>query len=63
MALRFISDLHLDEQRPDTSRAFFSYLDHLPADTEALYILGDFFDCFHECCWWGCWTNFNFDET
>lgn len=44
MALHFISDLHLDEQRPDTSRAFFSYLDHLPADTEALYILGDFFE-------------------
>lgn len=44
MALRFIADLHLDEKRPETCRAFFSYLDKLPKDTEALYILGDFFE-------------------
>lgn len=44
MSLRFISDLHLDEKRPEICRAFFHYLDHLPADTEALYILGDFFE-------------------
>ncbi len=43
MALRFISDLHLDETRPEICRAFFSYLDNIPEDTEALYILGDFF--------------------
>ncbi len=44
MSLRFISDLHLDEKRPEICRAFFHYLDNLPADTEALYILGDFFE-------------------
>lgn len=44
MSLRFISDLHLDEKRPDITRAFFHYLQNLPTDTEALYILGDFFE-------------------
>ena len=44
MSLRFISDLHLEESRPEICRAFFSYLDNLPEDTEALYILGDFFE-------------------
>lgn len=44
MSLRFISDLHLDEKRPALCEAFFYYLDHLPKDTEALYILGDFFE-------------------
>lgn len=44
MALRFISDLHLDEKRPSVTRAFFRYLDTLPDDTEALYLLGDIFE-------------------
>lgn len=44
MSLRFISDLHLDEKRPAISQAFFHYLECLPEDTEALYILGDFFE-------------------
>ncbi|CAA0117031.1 UDP-2,3-diacylglucosamine hydrolase [BD1-7 clade bacterium] len=44
MTLRFISDLHLDESRPDLAQGFFDYLEKLPADTEALYILGDFFE-------------------
>jgi UDP-2,3-diacylglucosamine hydrolase len=44
MALYFISDLHLDATRADVSAAFLAYLDNLPADTEHLYILGDFFE-------------------
>ena len=44
MALRFISDIHLDEKRPDIARAFFNYLEQLPEDTEALYLLGDIFE-------------------
>lgn len=44
MALRFISDLHLHESRPATAGALFNYLDNLPEDTEALYLLGDIFD-------------------
>ena len=44
MTIRLISDLHLDEKNPALRRAFFAYLDSLPADTEALYILGDFFE-------------------
>ncbi|CAA0124991.1 UDP-2,3-diacylglucosamine hydrolase [BD1-7 clade bacterium] len=44
MTLRFISDLHLDESRPDLAQGFFDYLEKLPTDTEALYILGDFFE-------------------
>lgn len=44
MTIRFISDLHLEESRPSITRAFFNYLDTLPADTRALYLLGDIFD-------------------
>jgi UDP-2,3-diacylglucosamine hydrolase len=44
MAIRFISDLHLDASRPQVLRAFLHYLAYLPSDTEALYILGDFFE-------------------
>lgn len=44
MTIRFISDVHLEESRPFITRAFFDYLDHLPADTTALYLLGDIFD-------------------
>lgn len=44
MAIRLISDLHLDASRPEIARAFFIYLQRLPEDTEALYILGDFFE-------------------
>lgn len=44
MTIRFISDVHLEESRPSITRAFFDYLDHLPADTTALYLLGDIFD-------------------
>ena len=44
MAIRLISDIHLCEARPDITRAFLHYLDHLPQDTEALYLLGDIFE-------------------
>lgn len=40
----FISDLHLTEDRPDCIRAFFSFLEWLPTSTDALFILGDFFE-------------------
>ncbi len=40
----FISDLHLDEQRPAISRAFFHFVEHQAKDADALYILGDFFE-------------------
>lgn len=40
----FISDLHLNEERPDISAAFFRFLREQTGDTQALYILGDFFD-------------------
>ena len=40
----FISDLHLTEDRPDCIRAFFSFLDWIPPETDALFILGDFFE-------------------
>ncbi|MDO8332637.1 MAG: UDP-2,3-diacylglucosamine diphosphatase [Pseudomonas sp.] len=39
-----ISDLHLEEQRPDISRAFLQFLQHRARGAEALYILGDFFE-------------------
>jgi UDP-2,3-diacylglucosamine hydrolase len=40
----FISDLHLNESRPQTTRAFFHFLYTQAINAEALYILGDFFD-------------------
>lgn len=39
-----ISDLHLEEQRPDISRAFLHFLQTRARAAEALYILGDFFE-------------------
>lgn len=39
-----ISDLHLEEQRPDITRAFLHFLETRARQAEALYILGDFFE-------------------
>ena len=39
-----ISDLHLEEERPDISRAFLHFLRTRAHQAEALYILGDFFE-------------------
>lgn len=39
-----VSDLHLHEQRPDITRAFFRFLQETAPQAEALYILGDFFE-------------------
>ncbi|MCQ3830591.1 UDP-2,3-diacylglucosamine diphosphatase [Microbulbifer elongatus] len=44
MATYLISDLHLDESRPNITRAFFDFLKGPAAGAEALYILGDFFE-------------------
>ncbi|MBO6555708.1 MAG: UDP-2,3-diacylglucosamine diphosphatase [Pseudomonadales bacterium] len=40
----FISDLHLDDQRDDLTRAFESFLAKHCQDIDELYILGDFFE-------------------
>lgn len=40
----FISDLHLDESRPDITRAFLEFMDRQASRAEELYILGDFFE-------------------
>lgn len=39
-----ISDLHLEEERPDITRAFLDLLGGRARAAEALYILGDFFE-------------------
>ncbi|MFP3517765.1 UDP-2,3-diacylglucosamine diphosphatase [Pseudomonas sp. SIMBA_077] len=39
-----ISDLHLEEERPDITRAFLSFLSERARSAQALYILGDFFE-------------------
>jgi UDP-2,3-diacylglucosamine hydrolase len=44
MNTKFISDLHLNETRPQVTQAFFAFLRDQTKSTEALYILGDFFD-------------------
>jgi UDP-2,3-diacylglucosamine hydrolase len=40
----FISDLHLEETRPDITDAFLRFLDEKTPGIERLYILGDFFE-------------------
>lgn len=40
----FISDLHLEAERPDITQAFFSFLEEHASKAQALYILGDFFN-------------------
>jgi len=40
----FISDLHLCESRPKVTTLFIDWLGKLGSETEALYILGDFFE-------------------
>ncbi len=44
MTTLFISDLHLEEARPDITRAFLDFLDTRARGAEQLYILGDFFE-------------------
>nr|WP_218626433.1 UDP-2,3-diacylglucosamine diphosphatase [Pseudomonas sp. dw_358] len=39
-----ISDLHLQEERPDITQAFLDFLAGRARSAEALYILGDFFE-------------------
>src|SRR5690606_30259427 len=39
-----ISDLHLEEARPDLARAFFHFVEQVAGSARALYILGDFFN-------------------
>ena len=39
-----ISDLHLQDERPDITRAFLDFLAGRARSAEALYILGDFFE-------------------
>ena len=44
MRTLFIGDLHLSADRPDITAAFSEFLQNIPADTDALYILGDLFE-------------------
>mgnify|MGYP002738787292 CR=1 FL=1 len=44
MRYLFVSDLHLEAQRPDITRAFLRFLDEQASQADALYILGDFFE-------------------
>ncbi|HEY6612547.1 MAG TPA: UDP-2,3-diacylglucosamine diphosphatase [Pseudomonas sp.] len=44
MSVLFISDLHLEVERPDITRAFLHFLQTRASHAEALYILGDFFE-------------------
>ena len=40
----FISDLHLDPERPEITALFLGFLAQCSADTDAIYILGDLFE-------------------
>ena len=40
----FIADLHLDPERPETTRLFLDFLARRACQTDALYILGDLFE-------------------
>ncbi|WP_447750731.1 UDP-2,3-diacylglucosamine diphosphatase [Pseudomonas nicosulfuronedens] len=44
MSVLFISDLHLEEGRPEITRAFLHFLTTRARTAQALYILGDFFE-------------------
>lgn len=44
MSILLISDLHLEQERPDISRAFLHFLESRAPQAQALYILGDFFE-------------------
>lgn len=44
MATLFISDLHLDDRRPDATQAFLAFLEREAGDADALFILGDLFE-------------------
>ena len=44
MTTLFISDLHLEESRPDITNAFLGFLEEKVRGVEQLYILGDFFE-------------------
>lgn len=44
MSVLFISDLHLEAERPDITRAFLHFLSTRARSAETLYILGDFFE-------------------
>ncbi|WP_317928773.1 UDP-2,3-diacylglucosamine diphosphatase [Halioxenophilus sp. WMMB6] len=44
MSTLFISDLHLDESRPQITKAFLRFLFNQASKADALYILGDLFE-------------------
>ncbi len=44
MTTLFISDLHLDPERPEVTRLFGDFIDGEARQAEALYILGDLFE-------------------
>lgn len=44
MAVLFISDLHIDAQRPQITRQFLDFLKEEASRADALYILGDLFE-------------------
>jgi UDP-2,3-diacylglucosamine hydrolase len=44
MSTLFISDLHLDDTRPEITQLFLNFLAKTASNAEALYILGDLFE-------------------
>ena len=44
MTTLFISDLHLDDRRPETTALFRTFLLNEAIGADALYILGDLFE-------------------
>lgn len=44
MTTLFISDLHLEQSRPEITQAFIRFMEQLAPKSDALYILGDFFE-------------------
>lgn len=44
MTTVFISDLHLDAERPNITASFGDFIEHEARDAKALYILGDLFE-------------------
>ena len=56
--LYFHSDVHLSPKKPELAQRYLSHLSSIPADADAVYILGDLFDY-----WLGPESHLDFIET
>ncbi|AJQ95855.1 UDP-2,3-diacylglucosamine diphosphatase [Gynuella sunshinyii] len=44
MAVIFVSDMHLTDNKPDIAQAFFGFMDKYQQDISSIYLMGDLFE-------------------